>query len=140
MKKIIANIIKFKKTYLITFFVSLVIGIGIFLIYYFVHSHKFIGSLDGTGVASLALGGVSLLLWFGRLGAYDSMSYGFKQMFSSMFGKNPNKFNNFASYKEDKNTKRTSSPKYYFVSFFVAVLFALVYLILYIIYIKVIKP
>ena len=130
MKKIFLNIRKYFKTYLITFIISLAIGLGIFLTYFFIHTHKLIGSIDGTFVAAIALGGVSALLWIGKLGAFDSMSYGFKQMFSSMFGRNPNKYKDFATYKEDKNTVRETAPKYYFVSLFVALLFAIAAVIL----------
>lgn len=130
MKALINNIRRYFKVYLVTFIVSIVIGMAIFFAYYFTMATKYVAALNGTGVASLALGGVALLAWIGKMGAYDSMSYGFKQMFSSMFGKDPNKYRDFASYKEEKYIKRKSSSKYYFVILFAAFLFLLTFIIL----------
>lgn len=118
------------KAYLITFIVSLAIGLGIFFGFFFGHTTRYIGALDGTGVAALALGGISALMWIGKLGAFDSMSYGFKQMFTSMFNRSANKYNDFATYKEDKNTQRKSGSKFYFVSLFVASLFLIAFIVL----------
>ena len=81
MKALINNIRRYFKVYLVTFIVSIVIGMAIFFAYYFTMATKYVAALNGTGVASLALGGVALLAWIGKMGAYDSMSYGFKQMF-----------------------------------------------------------
>ena len=130
MRRIIENIRKYFKAYLITFIVSLMIGVGIFLAFFLSETTSYVGALDGTGVAGLALGGTSLLAWIGKMGAFDSMSYGFKQMFSSMFGKNPNKYRDFAGYKEDKNAQRKMSSKYYFVILFVALLFFIAFIVL----------
>ena len=140
MNKFRANIRKYFKTYLITFIVSLAIGLGIFFAFFFTHTTKYVGALDGTGVASLALAGLSLLMWIGRMGAYDSMSYGFKQMFTSMFAKSANKYHDFAGYKEEKNEKRKMSSKYYFVMLFVGFLFLIAFIVLEIIKQAVIMP
>lgn len=130
MKRLLAHIRKHFKAYLVTFIVALAIGLGIFLTFYFLHKSKYIGAMDGTGVAFLALTGIALLIWIGKLGAYDSMSYGFKQMFTSMFGRNPSKYNDFAGYKEEKSQQRKSSSKLYFAMLFVAILFGIAYVIL----------
>ena len=130
MKKIIDNIRKYFITYLITFIVSSLIGIGIFLTFYFVQEQSLIGSINGTSIAFATLFGVSILLWLGRLGAFDTMSYGFKQMFASMFAKNPNKYNDFVSYKDEKNMKRSASAKLYFVMMFVSFIFLIAFLVL----------
>ena len=130
MRKIIDNIRRYFKVYLITFIVSILIGLGIFLAFYLTSVTKYVGALDGTGVSSLALAGISLLMWIGRLGAYDSMSYGFKQLFTSMFAKSPNKHRDFAGYKEEKYEKRKMSSKYYFVILFVSALFLIAFIIL----------
>lgn len=130
MNKFTENIKKYHKSYIITLIVSLLVGLGIFLAFLLAEKSKYIGAMDGTGVSSAALAGLSALLWIGKLGAYDSMSYGFKQMFSSMFGKSANKYHDFASYKEEKNNQRKSSSKYYFVSLTIGVLFFIAYIIL----------
>ena len=130
MKKIIEDIKKNFKIYAITFLISSLIGIGIFLTFYFIEEQSFSGSLNGTSVAFASLFGISILLWIGRMGAFDTMSYGFKQMFASMFAKDANKYNDFMSYKDEKNTKRKASTKYYFVMMFVSLIFLITFIIL----------
>ena len=130
MKKIIEDIKKNFKIYAITFLISSLIGIGIFLTFYFVEEQSFSGSLNGTSVAFASLFGISILLWIGRMGAFDTMSYGFKQMFASMFAKDANKYNDFMSYKDEKNTKRKASTKYYFVMMLVSFIFLITFIIL----------
>ena len=130
MKKIIENIKKYFKIYLITFVISSLIGLGIFLTFYFVQNKTFTASINGTGVAFIALFGFATLSWIGHHGAFDSMSYGFKQMFSSMFGKSANKYNDFAGYKDEVNTKRKYSSKYYFVMLLVSLIFLIAFIII----------
>lgn len=134
MRRLFEHIRRYFKAYLITFIISAAIGLAIFLTYYFIHKSKFIGAMDGSGVASAALAGIAVLIWIGKLGAYDSMSYGFKQMFSSMFGKNPSKYNDFASYKEEKSEQRESGSKLYFATLLVSLIFAIIFIIYFIIY------
>lgn len=130
MKKIIEDIKKYFKVYLITFLISVLIGSGIFLTFYFVEGQTITASINGTSVAFAGLLGISILLWVGRLGAFDTMSYGFKQMFASMFAKEANKYNDFVSYKDDKSIKRKSSSKYYFVMMIVSLIFLIAFGIL----------
>lgn len=130
MKKIIENIRKFLKIYVITFLISSLIGLGIFLTFYFVEGQTMTGSINGTGVAFISLLGIGILLWIGHLGAFDTMSYGFKQMFTSMFNKEANKYNDFVAYKDDKNSKRKVSSKYYFVMMFVSIIFLIAFIAL----------
>ena len=134
MRRIFEHIRRHLKAYIITFVISSLIGLGIFLTFFFLHKSKFIGAMDGSGVACLALAGIAILIWIGKMGAYDSMSYGFKQMFSSMFGRNPSKYNDFASYKEEKSEQRKSGSKLYFATLFVSLIFAIIFIIYFIIY------
>ena len=87
-------------------------------------------ALDGTGVAGVVLVSIGVLCLIARYGAFDTMSYGFKQMFASLFAKEANKYNDMSEYKEQKNTVRKVSSSYYYVIIFVGVLFLIAFLIL----------
>ena len=130
MKKFIAHLIKFKTTYIVTFIISSAIGVGIFLAYYFVQNKSLIAELNGTGVAGAVLIGVGALCYVARLGAFDTFSYGFTQMFSSWFGKKANKYNDMNEYKNDKNQKRIASSKYYLVMMLVGLVFMIAFIAL----------
>lgn len=135
MKKLFASIRKYPKSFIITALISLVIGFGIFCIFFFWLGAKSItGAIDGTGVAGAVLFSAFVLIWLSRNGAFDTMSYGFNQMFSSMFGRKANKYNDFADYKDQKNTKREIASLYYFSFLFVAILYLIAFSILEIIF------
>lgn len=140
MKKLITNILKFKKTYIITLVISIVLGVAIFLIYYFVQGQTMMASLNGTGMAGVILIGLGLLLLVAHYGAFDTLSYGFNQMFASLFAKEANKYNDMVSYKDDKNVRRANSSSYYYVMMLVGAIFLIAFSILeiyrYIIYTK----
>ena len=130
MRKLIDNIRVHYKAYLITLLVSAVVGVGIFLIFYFVGKQTLVASIDGTGVTFMILFGISILLLIGQFGAFDIFVYGTKQMFAGMFSKNPNKYNDYASYREERYAKREKSPKIYFAIMLVSFLFLIVFAIL----------
>ena len=130
MGKFIYHVRKHLKVYSITAIVSLVLGVGIFCLYYFLRDRTITAAIDGVTMAGVILLGVGLLCLLGRFGAYDTMSYGFKQMFASMFAKEANKYNNMAEYKEDKRIQRESSSYYYVIMMIVSLLFFIAFAIL----------
>ena len=130
MGKAIDNFKKYFKQYLIAFVISMVIGAGLFLTLFFVYGQKLLGALNGTGITFAVLIGVGTMVWVTRAGMFDSMSYGFNQMFSSMFSKSPNKYNDFVKYKEDRETKRRNSPNLYFSILLSGLLFAIAFVVL----------
>ena len=130
MSKLSENIRVHFKAYLITFLVSIVVGVGIFLIFFFVGNQTIVASIDGTGVTFMILFFVSILLLVGQLGAFDVFVYGTKQMFAGMFSKTPNKYNDYVGYKEEKAIKRRSSPKIYFAIMLASVLFLIAFAVL----------
>ena len=130
LHRFIENIRKHLKTYVITLVVSIVVGLAIFFLYYFLKGQDMLALLDGTGVAGVALLGAGLLCLVARLGAFDTMSYGFRQMFSSMFAKEANQYNNMADYKEDRRIKRESASYYYIVMMVVSALFFIAFIAL----------
>ena len=85
-----------------------------------------IAAIDGVTMAGIILLGGGLLCLVAHFGAFDTMSYGFRQMFTSMFAKEANKFNDMAEYKEDRNKKRAASSHYYYVMMIVSLLFFIV--------------
>lgn len=130
MGKFIYHIRKYLKVYLITALISLAVGVGIFCLYYFLRDRTIITAIDGVTMAGVILLGVGILCLLGRFGAYDTMSYGFKQMFASMFAKEANKYNDMSEYKEEKRVKRESSSYYYVVMMIVSLLFFIAFAIL----------
>lgn len=107
MRKLFISLRKYPKAFIITMIVGLLVGLTIFLIYYFaIFNQTIVGALNGTGVAGAVLVAAFVLAWLSRNGAFDTLSYGFGQMFTSMFARKANKYNDFADYKQQKNTKR----------------------------------
>ena len=130
MGKFIFHIRKYLKVYLITAIISIALGAGIFCLYYFLRDKTIIAAIDGVSMAGVILLGVGLLCLVARLGAFDTMSYGFKQMFASMFAKEANKYNDMSQYKEEQREKRASSSYYYVVMMIVSLLFFIAFAIL----------
>ena len=130
MSKVSEHIKKYFLNYLISFVIGLVVGVAIFLIVYYVQNQTLVAALNGTGIAFasiIALAGMSALA---RAGAFDTFSYGFTQMFSSMFSKEANKYHDMVAYKEEKNTKRSSSAKTYYSLLLASLFFLIAFIIL----------
>ena len=115
----VINFKKHWKSYLITFIVSLVIGVLAFIFVFLSHDMVFIDAVDGVTLAMVILFGVGGLMFVGYEGFFDIFAYGFKQMGDALFRKKANEHNDFAAYKEDKTTQRTERPKL-FLSFLVS--------------------
>ena len=130
MQKIIENIRKYKTAYLISLVVSLVVGVAIFLVFYFVQQGTMVAYLNGTGVSFGALFGIGTLLWLAKAGAFDTLSYGFNQMFTSMFAKEANKYHDLVAYKEDKNQQRRFSANIHYVVWIVSFFFLVAFIVL----------
>lgn len=135
MKNLFLNIKKYPKLYLVTLVIAIVIGFGILSIFYFWFGHqKIIGALNGTGIAGAVLVAFFGFGWLARNGAFDTISYGFTQMFSSMFGRKANKYNDMVDYKEQKSTKREAGPTAYFSFLVVGLLYFIAFAVLEIVY------
>ena len=134
MSKFTDNFKKYRKSYIVTFFVSLGLGIGIFCLYFFLNGYYVLTALNGVSIAAISLVGMAALLWVHSQGAFDTFAYGFKQMFTSFFAKNANKYNDMYSYKQAKIEKREHSPRIYFAMLFAAVFFVLAIIALEIVY------
>ena len=115
MKKVFEQIKKHWLSNLITLIVSLLIGVGIFCLMFFLRNRTIVAAVDGSAVASFSLIFIGLLMWVNHLGAFDTFAFGFKQLGSILFAKKPNKEGLYHEYKENKVVKRENSS-YLFVS------------------------
>ncbi|MBQ0009137.1 MAG: DUF3899 domain-containing protein [Firmicutes bacterium] len=124
------------KYYLIAAAITLAIGIGFFCLFFFVR-----GKTVGYGILnwqdSLMIVGIILLccgclMAVAREGFFDIFAYGFKQLGNSLFSKSAHAYNDYPGYREDKKTKRASSPKIFVSVLIVAAVVLLVALSLYI--------
>ena len=119
MKKLFLDIKKRPISYVVATIVAFLVGFTFFALFYFwFRKFTIIGAIDGTGVAGAVLVGSYILSWVAGQGAFDFVTYGFRQTFTSMFARKANKYNDFAEYREQKNIKREQAG-YYNVSLLV---------------------
>lgn len=121
---------KFWKVYLITFFISLAIGAGIFCAFFFSGGQTSLSALNGTGFGSVIMLCLAGLIFVSREGFFDFVSYGFKQMGAMLFSKEPSHYNDFPGYKEHKAEQRKSRSHYYVIVIIVSALLLIAYFIL----------
>ena len=135
MKKAIEQIKKHWLANLITFIISFLVGVAIFLVYFLTRNSRTITeacNASAVSTAVLLLGG--LLAWMAHLGVFDIFSFGFKQLGSMFFAKNPIRDGNYADYQAEKREKRSNSS-YGFVAVIASgVLFAISLIVLDILY------
>jgi hypothetical protein len=124
------NFKKYWKVYLIALAVSLFIGIAIFLIYFLVGEMAMMAAINGSTLSCVILLGFGGLMFVTNEGFFDVFSYGFKQLFTSMFGRKANEDNNFAGYKEQNRIKRETSPKIYLSVLSSGIIFLIVMIVL----------
>ena len=106
--------IKYRKANLITLFISIVIGTGIFLLFYFTQGGNLYASVNAALITAGILLGVGGLIWVTFQGLFDMVSYGFRQLGHSMFNRhNPAKYDDFPDYKHQMNVKRSDTPDIY---------------------------
>lgn len=103
------------KPYIISGIISLILGIGSTCLIFFAFKKPLSDGFSITAIILIALG---LLMYVARQGFFDIFSYGFKQMGSQIFSKNPNEFNNFSEYKAASNQIRERKSNYY-ISFII---------------------
>lgn len=131
MKKLIESMKKHPVAFVVTTLIAFAIGTTVFLLFFILFGqYSMVGAINGTGVAFAVLLSVFAFVWLSRSGTFDTMSYGFNQMFASMFGRRANKYNDLMQYKEEKNQKREAASLSYFSFLAVAILFALAFAVL----------
>ena len=135
MSKFTDSFRKFRPVYIWTFIIFFLIGAAIFLVYYLVTGCEYLlNALNGVTIAFVALLAAAGFSWLADQGTFDMVSYGFKQVFASAFSKKANKYNDLASYKQEKEAKRESGPRGYFAVLFASIPYALAVIVLEILY------
>ena len=109
MNKVFNQIKKYWKVNLITFIIALVMGVTIFCLFFFLRDRTIVAAIDGVAVGGVSLLFLGLLMLVSHLGAFDTFAFGFKQLGSMLFAKDPKKDGNYHDYKENKAEKRSDS-------------------------------
>ena len=77
MKRALEQIRKHWLENLITFLISILVGVTIFLIYFFLRNRTFLSAVDGMTIGGLFVLLSGLLAWMAHLGMFDMFSFGF---------------------------------------------------------------
>ena len=107
------------KIYIIAGIIALAIGAGIFCLYFFLNKSTIIAACNASILAAVSLIGLASLILLTRFGAFDTFAYGFAQLGTAMFGRQPKKYNDMVEYKQIKAEQRKDKSNY-FISFFIA--------------------
>ena len=134
MSKFSDNFKRFKWYYIIAGLIAFLLGSLAFLLFFFLVGRDMISAINGVTIAAVGLLAIGGFIWLSSQGTFDLLAYGFKQMFTSMFNKSANKYNDYADYHEQKTASRASAPKTYFSFLFIGLLFGIAIAILEIIY------
>ena len=134
MKKAFTQIKKYWLINLITFFISLVLGVAIFCLIFFLRNQTIIAAVDGAAIGSVVVLFLGLLMWVAHLGAFDTFAFGFKQLGSMLFAKDARRDGTFQEYKENKATKRDNSSYNFVMVIFAGLLLSISIIVLEIIY------
>lgn len=118
------------KSFIITFLFGLLFGAVIFCLYFFLKSRALIDAINACSISAVALLGGGLLVVITRLGAFDTFSFGFKQLITSMFNRDPNAYNSLADYKLQKFDERKKKKATYLMLFAAGFVYILAVIIL----------
>lgn len=118
------------KSHILTFVFSLVFGAAVFCLYFFLKNQSLKDAVDACSIAGMALIGGGLIVIITRLGAFDTFAYGFKQLLTSMFNRDPNMYNSMADYKIQKYDQRKKKKKTYLMLFLAGLLFIIAVIVL----------
>lgn len=123
-----------KLHYILTGVISFLVGVGIFCLCFFLRGIEIVSAVNAVSYAAIALVASAVLYWVYEQGAFDIFAYGVKQVFSSAFSKNPNKYNDYPAYKADKAAIRAKSAHGYVSILFASIPFVVAIIVLEIIY------
>lgn len=125
MNNALIQIKKYWKINLLTFIISIVVGVGIFCLIFFLRNMTLLAAVDGSAIGGVSVLLVGLLMWVSHLGAFDTFVFGFKQLGSMFFAKDARRDGNYADYKQNKAEARANSS-YNFVAVIAAGLLLLI--------------
>ena len=117
------------KAHIIATIICLIIGFALFLAFFLSNKNVY-GALNGTGFAGIILLGFGGLAFVAKEGFFDFAGYGFRQLGTMIFGRVPNAYNDYPSYREFKEEKRKKQSNYFVPALILGALFLLAYLIL----------
>ncbi|MCQ2800389.1 MAG: DUF3899 domain-containing protein [Bacilli bacterium] len=109
MKRAFLQIKKYWLINLVTFIISLVVGMIIFCLMYFLRGKTLISAVDGIAVGAVSVLFIGLLCWMAHLGAFDTFAFGFKQLGSMLFARDARRDGNYADYRDKKFENRNNS-------------------------------
>ena len=109
MNNALIQIKKYWKINLLTFIISIVVGVGIFCLIFFLRNMTLLAAVDGSAIGGVSVLLVGLLMWVSHLGAFDTFVFGFKQLGSMFFAKDARRDGNYADYKQNKAEARANS-------------------------------
>ena len=134
MKKALIQIKKYWLINLITFIISIMVGMAIFCLIFFLRNQTIIAAVDGAAIGSVVVLFLGLLMWVAHLGAFDTFAFGFKQLGSMLFAKDARRDGTFQEYKENKATKRDNSSYNFVMVILAGLLLSISIIVLEIIY------
>ena len=125
------------KTTLIYLLISSALSVCVFCLYYYLMLDKlgpYIAPINASAIVSISFIGFGVLVILTRWGAFDTFSYGFSTMFSSMFAKKVKQYDDLVQYKKIKSIKRDVAPNYYLAFFLVGLVYIVCLIVFEIIY------
>ena len=134
MKKAFNQIKKYWLINLITFLVSLVVGISIFCLIFFLRNRTIVAAVDGAAIGSGVVILFGLLMLVAHLGAFDTFAFGFKQLGSMLFAKDARRDGTYQDYKADKAVKRDDTSYNFVIVILAGLLLSISIIVLEIIY------
>lgn len=118
------------KAHLVAAAISLIIGAGLFCLFFFTGGAGLIGASNGTGFTAVILVCFAGLDYVARQGFFDVFSYGFRQFGTMIFGRKANQNNDYPGYVNAKKESRKGKPKTYFTILIVGALFLIAFVII----------
>lgn len=115
---------------LVVALISLVVGVLIFLIYFFSRNQLLIDACDGMFIASGVLICVGFLFLIMNQGTFDVIAVGFANLFSVFKKNGTKKYDGIYEYQNIKAEKRRSTRFRFLAILFVGLIFLIIALIL----------
>ena len=134
MRKLFEQIKKYWLSNLIIFAVSLLLGAALFLTFFLTRPQNIVNAIDAAAVAGMFVLLSGLLALMGYLGVFDMVAFGFKQLGSTLFAKDPRRDGSYADYKQVKVEKRKDSSYYFMPIILAGILYLIAFVVLEIIY------
>ena len=134
MKRAFEQVRKHWITNLVTFIISLMVAALIFCLMFFLRDRTLGDAVSAMGMAAIVVLLLGLLLWMGHLGAFDMVSFGFKQMGSMLFAKDARRDGNYSDYRAEKAEKRDHSSFNFIAVILAGILLVIALIVLEIVY------